>query len=424
MNKQKIFIFTFIFILTGFCSFALSKDDELIRAAEGGNVTRVRQLLNEGAYIEARDGRDRQTALVFASNEGHLEIVRILIENKANINAQDDRGWTALSEASYMGRTAVVEYLLSKNASTLYSTNWHNSNESGNALFWCVYSWHNTLSQKIQIVKLLLMYNAEPEGRDKLGRDTIKIAEDNNYSEILAMLREYKAKKEKEKIEYQLLSAIREQDEPNVKRLLGLKANPNLQLDNGESLLNYAVYTQNINIVRILLESGANVNYKNLLGISPLMKAARLENIAIVNLLIDRGANINDIDNNGRTALFYAVENNNQTILTRLISAGISINTNDRNGSNVLIHACTQSNMPAVQYLLNNGARVTSRDIAGNTPLLIAAQKGNFDMVRFIMTKNADPFITNRSGNNALDYAKRNGNQQMIEYFERIFNAY
>jgi ankyrin repeat protein len=39
---------------------------------------------------------DGWTALILASSNGHLEAVKYLIEHRANVNAKDDRGWTAL----------------------------------------------------------------------------------------------------------------------------------------------------------------------------------------------------------------------------------------------------------------------------------------------------------------------------------------
>jgi ankyrin repeat protein len=394
---------------------AQSLNDRFIQAATAGDLQLVTQLLREGANIEARDGSDRQTALVFAANRGHLPVVRFLIENRADKNATDDRGWTALSESSYHGRIDVVEYMLSSGASTIISTNWHDRREYGNALFWCIESSHNTLPQKIRIVELLLKSDADPEGRDAQGRDALRIARDNNYREIVDMLTRVAAQREKDRREYRLLAAIRAQDERAVRQLLGEGANPNLLLDNGESILNYAVAGQNVNMVSILLDAGAGANIGNGLGITPLMTASRHEYIAIIDLLLGRGANLNARDSGGKTVLFYAVESGNIDMISRFLRSGASVNTTDRMGGNVLHYAVAMGNAAVVNMLLSSGANVNTMDMLGNTALLIAAQKGNFNVFNTLVSRGADPHIRNGDGLTAADFARKNHNAQILK---------
>jgi len=62
-----LFLFSFPLALS-----AQSLNDRFIQAATAGDLQLVTRLLREGANIEARDGRDRQTALVFAAGEGDI----------------------------------------------------------------------------------------------------------------------------------------------------------------------------------------------------------------------------------------------------------------------------------------------------------------------------------------------------------------
>ena len=69
-------------------------------ASQNGHLEIVKLLIEKGANINAQDDDD-WTALMDASRKGHLEIVKLLIANKiANINAQDNYGRTALMFAS------------------------------------------------------------------------------------------------------------------------------------------------------------------------------------------------------------------------------------------------------------------------------------------------------------------------------------
>jgi ankyrin repeat protein len=55
---------------------------------------------------------------MFASEKGHLEIVRELCERGANVNAAqtDEFGWSVLMCASAEGHLSVVQYLLDHGA--------------------------------------------------------------------------------------------------------------------------------------------------------------------------------------------------------------------------------------------------------------------------------------------------------------------
>ena len=51
-----------------------------------------------------------------ATRVGALEMVRILVSEGAEINTQDERGWTALMEAVKWGRLEMVRFLVGAGA--------------------------------------------------------------------------------------------------------------------------------------------------------------------------------------------------------------------------------------------------------------------------------------------------------------------
>ena len=98
---------------------AKNKDGEtaLMLASSEGHLEMVKLLVENGA--------DYTNALRLASREGHLEIVKLLIENGANINAKDNDGETALMGASYNGHLEVVKYLIENGADVNIKDNYY-----------------------------------------------------------------------------------------------------------------------------------------------------------------------------------------------------------------------------------------------------------------------------------------------------------
>jgi hypothetical protein len=83
----------------------------LMWASQGGHVNVVRCLLDKGAAIN-KHSRQRLTALWWASSEGRLPVVRLLLERGADPTIATDRGSTPLIAASRNDDPEVVRVLL------------------------------------------------------------------------------------------------------------------------------------------------------------------------------------------------------------------------------------------------------------------------------------------------------------------------
>ena len=128
---------------------AKAPDISIHKAAEDGNIEAVKQYLDGGADVNAKDklgwtpmfyaassGRKEiaelliakgadvnakskfgsQIPLYFAAQSGYREIAELLIENGADVNAKIDRGRTPLYAATYGGYNQVIELLIAKGA--------------------------------------------------------------------------------------------------------------------------------------------------------------------------------------------------------------------------------------------------------------------------------------------------------------------
>ncbi|KAK1941498.1 Ankyrin repeat domain-containing protein 50 [Phytophthora citrophthora] len=81
----------------------------LVKATWEGHLDMIRNLVEQGADVNAK-AKYSATALVESARNGHFEVVRYLIEHGADINGKDAIGDTAVVEAR--NHVIVVRYLI------------------------------------------------------------------------------------------------------------------------------------------------------------------------------------------------------------------------------------------------------------------------------------------------------------------------
>ena len=75
----------------------------------------VRRLLDEKPGIANSHTKDAATPLMYASMAGNMNLVEILLEYGADINAKDyENGWTALMQG-----TVIIQQFTSNNSDSL-----------------------------------------------------------------------------------------------------------------------------------------------------------------------------------------------------------------------------------------------------------------------------------------------------------------
>ena len=89
------------------------RDAVLMTAAIKGDVRKAEDVISEGANVNGRDVTTNATPLTLASQNGHLNVVQLLLSKGANENAYDRMGRTPLFNASMNGDAKMVEMLLS-----------------------------------------------------------------------------------------------------------------------------------------------------------------------------------------------------------------------------------------------------------------------------------------------------------------------
>ncbi|XP_071451376.1 protein phosphatase 1 regulatory subunit 16A [Hetaerina americana] len=90
----------------------------LLEAAARNDVDEVRRLLMKGVSPDSTN-EDGLTALHQCCIDDNEEMMKLLIEYGANVNAEDSERWTPLHAAATCGHLHLVQYLISKGANLL-----------------------------------------------------------------------------------------------------------------------------------------------------------------------------------------------------------------------------------------------------------------------------------------------------------------
>ena len=82
----------------------------LMAASAKSSPEVVTMIMDKGADVNAAD-TDGWTALMFAAKRGEQEVAMILLKAKADVNAKNQDGWTPLMLARNAEHPAMVELL-------------------------------------------------------------------------------------------------------------------------------------------------------------------------------------------------------------------------------------------------------------------------------------------------------------------------
>ncbi|KAJ7361083.1 ankyrin repeat-containing domain protein [Mycena albidolilacea] len=160
----------------------------------------------------------------------------------------------------------------------------------------------------------------------------------------------------------------------------------------------YAVWSDNLALVRFLLVSGADPNLYKPDGYNPLLAAFRTQNTAIVRALVDGGADIH-VERIGLVLRCCT----NIEILRLFLERGADPNPDEYTGHTLLHHACIQENTEfakaSVEALLQFGVglmTVEKLDLAGKTPVDLAMDGGLAEVVKILQPLVQNPGLRAR----------------------------
>ncbi|KAK3602700.1 hypothetical protein CHS0354_017904 [Potamilus streckersoni] len=187
----------------------------------------------------------------------------------------------------------------------------------------------------------------------------------------------------------------------------------------GESPLTAACLNGRKEMVPFLLDQGANINFPNLKSFSPLLCAVEMGKWEILDMLLGLGTSIEQTDKHGRTPLMIAAYKGHIGVLEMLFARGASLHKTDKEGLTALCWGCLKGHLHIIQSLLDRGSNLHHTDRCGRTPLQLAAFHGDVQVVQFLIDKGANIEHADFNGMRALDRAIDRHNTSVVISFLR-----
>ena len=261
-------------------------DSRLFPAAEFDSIAKIRQLLDAGADVNARNQR-YETPLHRAASRGRAKIISVLIKQGADVNAKNSGGDTPLRSAINVRG----EHVNAVNALIAAGADVRARNNAGHAVFLhrAAYLGH------AKIARQLIAAGAVVNARDGRGNTPLHLAARGKPT----------------------IAAL--------ETLIAANANVNVKSKDGRTPLHMAVSDTKLGeedsfyqgaynpvksrtTIKILITSGANVNARDNSGHTPLHLVAFDGNVPFIKALLKAGANPKIKAENGLTAGKYCYE--------------------------------------------------------------------------------------------------------------------
>uniref|UniRef100_A0A452RJA1 Tetratricopeptide repeat, ankyrin repeat and coiled-coil containing 2 n=1 Tax=Ursus americanus TaxID=9643 RepID=A0A452RJA1_URSAM len=336
------------------------------------NIKVSRLLILGGANINYRtEVLNNAPILCVQSHLGYTEMVALLLEFGANVDASSESGLTPLGYAAAAGYLGIVVLLCKKRVDHL--------DKNGQCALV-----HAALRGHLEVVKFLIQCDWTMAGQQQ---GVFKKSHAIQQALIAAASMGY--------------TEVRNQ----VIRFRVFRVFFSFDSLWGETALTAAAGRGKLEVCRLLLEQGAAVAQPNRRGAVPLFSTVRQGHWQIVDLLLTHGADVNMADKQGRTPLMMAASEGHLGTVDFLLAQGASIALMDKEGLTALSWACLKGHLSVVRSLVDNGAATDHADKNGRTPLDLAAFYGDAEVVQFLVDHGAMIEHVDYSGMRPLDRA-------------------
>ncbi len=377
--------------------FSQKEKDAVLRAAiKSENRNAIKKALERGANPNGMmDEEKGQPFIVWAGDiyygSQSERTIEMLIEAKADVNAKDKDGNTALHRAIYHRNSQSFYMLLDAGADMLVK------NESGETPFSMALRNHS--------------------GSTLLNRMIEK-----------GVLKEYKARAEDPDAMLDLLNRAVDGTSDShyiIRHILAEVDNINAQVDKGRSPLHSAASRNHEHLVATLLERPeANINLRDRRGRTPLYIALSNGHQDLAKKLVERGADVTATDEKNTSALIMAAKTG-ALPLVRQIARQLKEKKAETDFDAAMLAAAEAGHARLIDVLIADGAKKDAVNEKGETALILATKGGHMEAVKMLTVKHElDTQIADKEGHIAYDYAKQSGNKETAEYLIKFQPGY
>jgi ankyrin repeat protein len=275
------------------------------------------------------------TPLVMATSMGHVELVKFLVKQGADIEAKDQQGRTSLFFAI------------------------KNTFEN---VFAVLKAGEDNEKKYFTVADFLISHGADINCQDINGDSPLLYVTHSGSGSLAAM-----------------------------KYLIEKGANVNRENNEGMTPIIVAVKDNKLEKVQLLINSGSlDLNKKESLGRPPLWFSAQNTGMECAKLLIDHGADINERLPSGNTLLMDAIQREFFVFADLLMEKGAGVNGVNKKGETALIIAVEKNNLGIIKNLVERGADINAKDNTGITPFFAANRGGNQSIIEYLEKNGAD----------------------------------
>ena len=378
---------------------AVKRDAPLADAAKRGDKQAVQALLKKKADVNAPQS-DGATALHWATYSGDAETTALLIRAGANVNTRNNYGVTPLALAAEQGNAGIIDQFMKAGADPNDPIHFVNSAETP--------LMHAARAGSAEAVKLFILAGAKINARETWnGQSALMWAAAEGHASV-------------------------------VQALIDGGADLYARSNGGTTPFIFAVRKGDMATVQALLKAGVDVNEKRVDSATPLLVAIINGHEDLVDLLLEKGADPNA--EGGSTALsVQGMKARPQRITLKTPSYREQlrdVGTEGGNGANnnwgrplqAAVHVANWhisdefisvniDRLRVIKSLLKHGADVNGRNTdmeprwsgaryrrrqVGATAFLFAAKSADVEVMRLLLENGADPKINTGLNINAV----------------------
>ena len=273
-------------------------------------------------------------AMGYGMSDRHYNVIRLLLEHHAKVDARDSNQLTSLQLASRYGNAEGAQLLLERGASVHARNKWktplHEVLES-EFPFW---------AHHLDFTRLLLIYGADVDAQDDSLSTPLHLASCKGLPKATKLLLEHGAnvhiQNRDGRTPLHCVTQYRHRDLDTMRLLLKHNADVDARDHTQSTPLHLASCEGGLGAAQLLLEHGADVHVRDEKGGTPLHDATWGEYIEVMELLLEHGADVNAQSNQGVSALHLALHKGDLDVVQVLLQHGANVDLHDLRGGTLL----------------------------------------------------------------------------------------